>query len=116
MPAESTTVPRRNGIRAPEEGLATAGLGDEAHVLAVGLRRGSQAERGRPIANLGLGEVPDRKHGSPQFALRQHVHDVALILGGVSTAVHEEAIADGLDAGVVTRGDGIESQAGRRAR
>ncbi len=62
------------------------------------------------IANLCLGEVPDRKHGSPQFALREHVHHVALILGGISTAMHEASIADDVDTCVVTRRDGIESQ------
>ena len=110
VPAASTTVRRRNGMRAPEERLAPAGLGDEAHVLAVGLRRGAQPERRRPVAHLGLGEMPDREQRAPQLALREHVHDVALVLRRVGAAMHEVAVADGLDAGVVAGGDRIESE------
>ena len=102
--------PRPKRDAGTEKGLATAGLGDEADVLAVRLLRRSQAQCNGPVANLCLGEVPDRKHGSSQLALRQHVHHVALILRRIRAAVNEGPIADDLDARVMARGDGVESQ------
>ncbi|MEY2415803.1 MAG: hypothetical protein QOH53_1137, partial [Ilumatobacteraceae bacterium] len=47
-----------------EERLAAAGLGDEAHVLAVGLLCRSETERGCPVADLRLRQMPNGKHGT----------------------------------------------------
>ncbi len=94
----------------PEERLAAAGLRDEAHVLAVGFCGSAQTERRSTIADLCLGEMADGKQGPSEFALRQHVHDVALILGGIRATMHEVAIADRLDTGMVASGDRIESE------
>jgi hypothetical protein len=69
-----------------------------------------EAERRGAITDLGLGEMADGEQCPSQFALRQHVHDVALILRRVRAAVHEEPVADGLGAGMVTGGNRIEAE------
>ncbi len=38
------------------------------------------------------------------------MHDVTLVFGRIGAAVHEAAIADGFDTGVVTGGDGVETE------
>jgi hypothetical protein len=81
----STTAAGRNRC-GTEERRAPTRVGDEAHVLAVGLGGGAQAQRGGAFAHLGLGEVPDGEQRAGQFALRQHVHHVALVLRGVGAA------------------------------
>ena len=44
-------------------------------------------ECGGAGAHIGLGHPADGEQRSPQLALRQHVHDVALILGCVGAAL-----------------------------
>ena len=94
----------------PEEGFATAGVGDEAHVLTVGLGSGAQTQRCSPRTHLRLGEVPNGKDRAAQFALRQHVHDVALVLRRIGAAMNIQPITDRLDPGMVTRGNRIEAE------
>src|SRR5207342_3237147 len=93
-----------------EKRLAAAGLGDEAHVLTVGLGGGAETESRCPLANLGLGEPPDREEGASQLTLRQHVHHVALVLGLIGATVHEATIADRFDASMMTSGNRVEPQ------
>ena len=110
VPAESTTVPLRNGMRAPRN-VSRPPVWVMKHTSWLSgfaaVRRPSAVARSR---TCGLGEVPDREHRPSQFALRQHVHDVALVLGRVRTAMHEVAVADCLDTGVVAGGDRVEPE------
>src|SRR5581483_7534814 len=88
--------------RADERDAITPG--DEAHVHALGLRRGAQPQLLGPGPYLGLGELPDGEERTAQLALAQHVQDVRLVLGGVA-ATEQAARAVGVraDPGAVSR-------------
>ena len=99
----------RNAVT--EEGFASAGLADETHVLAVGFGGGSQAELTRTLAYLRLGEMTNGKQRVGELTLIQHVHDIALIFGGIGSTHHSpDAGWLSLDARMVAGCDGIKTQ------
>ena len=96
---------------AAEELLATAGRGHEAHVLAVGLGGGPQAEAGGDLADVGLGDLADREERAGEVALPQHVHHVALVLLTVDTALERvSTVRRPADPRVVAGCDGVEPE------
>ena len=72
----------------PEKCFAAASFTNETHVLTVGFGRGTQTQFAGSLSHLGLGQMSDRKQGVGQFLLVQHVHDITLIFGRISTANH----------------------------
>ena len=93
-----------------EEARAPLGRADEAHVLAVGLRGRAQPGRSRQFAHAGL---VHGTHGEEHLSERvagNHVHDVALVLGGVGAPHHAGQAANRLDTGVMPRGYGVETE------
>ena len=111
MPApidDGAGVGRQPGL---EERLAAAGGRDEAHVLAVGLVGGGEAEPGGLGAHVGLGEVAHREPDAGQRRLVEHVDDVGLVLGGIGAAGHAAGAVGTLDdPGVVAGGHGLEAE------
>ncbi len=97
---------------AQERRSPSAAVGDEAHVLAVGLVRGAQTELGGPSPHLLLGHPADGQEHPLEVAALEHVDHVALVLAGVAPP-HDPPLAigpDPLDAGVVAGGDGVEPE------
>ena len=99
-----------------EERLAPVGPGDEAHVLAVGLVGGPQAQLGGPATHLGLVQVADRKSGAGQVGGGEHVQHIGLVLGRIGATTEAGAVGGGHDPGMVAGGDGIEAQRPRPSR
>ena len=94
-----------------EERFAATSFADEAHVLAVGFGCGTQTKFARSLSHLGLGQMSDRKQGVGQFFLVQHVHDITLIFGHVSTTNHPPHTRWlTLDPSMVAGGDCVETQ------
>ncbi|TPW00551.1 MAG: Uncharacterized protein FD125_3105, partial [bacterium] len=79
----------------------------EADVLAVRLLRRAQAQVPRDRADLGLGQLPQRKQRPGQLRLGQVEEDVRLVLRGIRGAAQHRAAAGGVmrHAGVMAGGD-----------
>ncbi len=111
-PVDQTTRAQLDA-RAEERFATSSGSGDEAHVLALRLRRRAQAERTRPLPHLALGQRTDREDDATQDVPVEHVQHVALVLGRVRRPSQaRSAVRAGDDPAVVARGDGVEAQCG----
>src|SRR5581483_8973779 len=94
-----------------EELAASAGRGDEAHVLAVRLVRRAQAQARGVGAYLGLRELTNREEDARELGLPEHVQHVGLVLGLVgATAQVPPAGVITVDARVVSGGDSVEAE------
>ena len=105
----------RNSVT--EERFTTSRLADEAHILTVGLGGGTQAEFAGSLAHLRLREMTYGKQRVGKLTLIQHVHHIALVLGGIRPA-HDSPHTGwlSLDARMVARGNGIEAEQARALR
>ena len=101
----------RNGIRVPRNVSRPPVCVMKHTSWLSGFVGRAQTERRCPVADLRLGEVADREQRAAQFALRQHVHDVALVLGRHRRRdATKQRSPTRLDAGVVAGGDGVEAE------
>jgi hypothetical protein len=85
-------------------------VGDEAHVLALGLVGGAQVEVGRDAPHLGLGHRPERQEQPVEQLRAEHVEDVGLVLGGIRPPPETGAGGGGDDPGVMAGGHRGEPQ------
>ena len=93
-----------------QERRAATRARDEAHVLAVGLGSGAQAEARGVGAHIRLGHLPNGKQRAGQLVLVDHVHDVALILRAVEPPLELVARGGRGHACMVSRGHGVEAE------
>ena len=81
-------------------------VGDEAYFLRLFLLgEGGITVLAGDDANLLFGEVAQRENGAAEVVLGEHPEEIGLVLAGVGRAGKIGVIAEGLDAGVMARGD-----------
>ena len=95
-----------------DEGRIVA-VGDEADILAVGLRRVDKAVLLCDAAHLVLAQPAEGKARMRELFLRQRVEDIALVLALVETFAQEPLAVPLFDSCIVTGGDRVAPQLAR---
>src|SRR6185437_13527417 len=98
------------GAQLAGQEAAGIAVGDEAHVVAVGLVRDQQPAGVRLLPHLGLGRVAQREQRVRDLVLVEHREHVGLVLAGVDGPLQR---AVGRDPRVVPGADRVEAEGER---